>query len=87
MEEQRSQERAAKRREEKLKDLYETQRRRVEANLRLKQKQRDALARAELAAAGIHIRIQDSVSAPTCLEHLYVSTFTGQPANYGIMSI
>lgn len=61
-EEQRLQERAARQRQQKLKDLYETQRRRVEANLLLQHKQREARTKAE-QAAGLHIHIHDHVSS------------------------
>ncbi len=67
--EQKFQEREAQQREEKLKNLYETQRRRVEANLRLKEKHREILDRAELVTAktkaltdGIHIHVHETQS-------------------------
>lgn len=61
-EEFKAQARDARIREEKLRTLYETQRRKVEANLRQKQKQREMYSRSAAAAtADIHIRINEPV--------------------------
>ena len=56
LEERQARDQLAKEREEKLKQLYESQRRRVEANLRLKQKQREAYSKA-LATSSVHIHL------------------------------
>lgn len=61
---------AAKMREKKLKRLYETQRLKVENNLRQQQRQREAPTRIPPTSAAIHIHIHDT--SETVSTHVHV---------------
>ncbi len=53
---------ASSERQKKLQELYDTQRKRVEVNLRHKQKKREEYAKS-LASGGLHIHLHDPASS------------------------
>ncbi len=61
-EERQAQAMASNERQKKLQELYDTQRKRVEVNLRHKQKKREEYAKS-LASRGLHIHLHDPTSS------------------------